>query len=511
MAIFDPFKLRHKPPSIFPTTVKTGHVFSVVAKFFFTICTLISVAMIFSYIIFSGCSDYQRIADHRRFGRDNVISTTNSSSSAIGQKNQSSEATDISHIFFGIGGSIQTWRERSRYTELWWRPNDTRGFVWLDEEPPLNMTWLPTYPPYKVSEDTSRFNYTCWYGTRSAIRMARIIKESFDLGLTNVRWFVMGDDDTVFFVDNLITVLSKYDHNQMYYIGGNSESVEQSIVHSYAMAYGGGGIAISYPLAVELVKILDGCIDRYASLYGSDQKIEACISGIGVPLTKELGFHQIDIRGNPYGILAAHPVAPLVSLHHLDYVDPIFPASTQIDALRRLISSYKTDPSRILQHSFCHDQTRNWSVSVSWGYTIQIYPSLVTARELETPFLTFKSWRTSSSEPFTFDTRPISEDPCERPIVYFLDRVYEVGSNQTLTTYRKHVEVSDAQCESPEYSRVSSVEFIDISLAKWMPALWKMAPRRQSCEIINGKEDSEYVINVKIRHFNPFESVSPQS
>ena len=186
------------------------------------------------------------------------------------------------------------------------------------------------------------------------------------------------------------------------------------------------------------------------------------------------GQIQIDLRGNPYGILAAHPVAPLVSLHHLDYVDPIFPASTQIDALRRLISAYKTDPSRILQHSFCHDQTRNWSVSVSWGYTIQIYPSLVTARELETPFLTFKSWRTSSSEPFTFDTKPISEDSCERPFVYFLDRVYGVGSNQTLTTYRKHVEMSDTQCESPEYSRLNSVEFIDISVAKWMPALWRM-------------------------------------
>jgi len=123
--------------------------------------------------------------------------------------------------------------------------------------------------------------------------MARIIKETFELGLTDVRWFIMGDDDTVFFVDNLITVLNKYDHNQMYYIGGNSESVEQDIVHSYAMAYGGGGIAISYPLAVELVKLLDGCIDRYASLYGSDQKIEACLSEIGVPLTKELGFHQV--------------------------------------------------------------------------------------------------------------------------------------------------------------------------------------------------------------------------
>ncbi|MCI40355.1 fringe-related family protein, partial [Trifolium medium] len=65
----------------------------------------------------------------------------------------------------------------------------------------------------------------------------------------------MGDDDTVFFTDNLITVLSKYDHNQMYYIGGNSESVEQDVIHFYTMAYGGGGFAISYPLAAELVKI----------------------------------------------------------------------------------------------------------------------------------------------------------------------------------------------------------------------------------------------------------------
>jgi len=37
------------------------------------------------------------------------------------------------------------------------------------------------------------------------------------------------------------------------------------------------------------------------------------------------------------------------------------------------------------------------------------------------------------------------------------------------------------------------------------------APRRQCCEIVNSEEDSESVINVKIRHFNPLESVTPQS
>ncbi|KAG5584225.1 hypothetical protein H5410_044659 [Solanum commersonii] len=80
----------------------------------------------------------------------------------------------------------------------------------------------------------------------------------------------MGDDDTIFFTENLVAILGKYDHNQMYYIGGNSESVEQNVVCSYSMAFGGGGIAISHLLAAELVKILDGCINRYHYLYGSD-------------------------------------------------------------------------------------------------------------------------------------------------------------------------------------------------------------------------------------------------
>lgn len=88
----------------------------------------------------------------------------------------------------------------------------------------------------------------------------------------------MGDDDTLFFTDNLVSVLRKYDHWLMYYVGATSESVEQDVVHSYCMAYGGGGFAISYPLAAKLVKVLDGCIDRYYTFYGSDQKIAACIS-----------------------------------------------------------------------------------------------------------------------------------------------------------------------------------------------------------------------------------------
>jgi hypothetical protein len=57
----------------------------------------------------------------------------------------------------------------------------------------------------------------------------RIVSETFRLGLPGVRWFVLGDYDTVFFPDNLLTVLNRFDHRQPYYIGSLSESHLQNI------------------------------------------------------------------------------------------------------------------------------------------------------------------------------------------------------------------------------------------------------------------------------------------
>ncbi|OMO76696.1 hypothetical protein COLO4_25483 [Corchorus olitorius] len=187
--------------------------------------------------------------------------------------------TNISHIVFGIGGSAKTWKERRAFSSLWYDVNSTRGFAWLDEEPDKNGT-VNGYDseagkslPYRLSgPEWTRFKYS---SARYAVRIARIIYDSFNLKLPNVRW---------------------YDHREMWYIGGNSESIEQNVMHAYDMAFGGGGFALSYPLAKKLVKQLDGCLEKYFYFFGSDQRIWACISDIGVPLTKEPGFHQVLLR-----------------------------------------------------------------------------------------------------------------------------------------------------------------------------------------------------------------------
>ncbi|XP_073047273.1 uncharacterized protein [Primulina eburnea] len=411
------------------------------------------------------------------------------------------QRTNISHILFGIGGSAASWGQRRHYCELWWRPHMHRVFVWLDQKPGDGAPepWPDTSPPYKVSEDTSRFKYNCGDASRSAVRIARIVKESFELGLKDVRWFVMGDDDTVFFTENLVNVLRKYDHNEMYYIGGHSESVEQVLTHSYSMGYGGGGFAISYPLAAELVRILDGCIDRYADFYGSDEKISGCMSEIGVPLTKELGFHQMDIQGDPYGLLSAHPLAPLVSLHHLDNIQPLFPDITRIDSVKKLIKAYESDPSRALQHTFCYDMSRNWSVSVSWGYTVQLYPFLVTGKVLSIPLRTFSTWRTLSQEPFTFDTRVMSSDPCERPVVFYFDGVKDVRNQKTLTSYKRVIDPNmGMRCEREDYTAAYLVKGFNVLAANLDPRVWNKAPRRQRCELMNGSDQQDGVLHIKI-------------
>lgn len=201
--------------------------------------------------------------------------------------------TEIHDVVFGIAASSKLWQQRKEYIKIWYKPNQMRGVVWLDDRVKYSPEDKGTLPPVRVSSDTSNFAYTNRQGHRSAIRISRIVTETLRLKMDYVRWFVMGDDDTVFITDNLVRILRKYDHTQYYYIGSLSESHIQNIFFSYGMAYGGGGFAISYPLAKALAKMQDRCIQRYPGLYGSDDRMQACMAELGVPLTKELGFHQV--------------------------------------------------------------------------------------------------------------------------------------------------------------------------------------------------------------------------
>lgn len=404
-----------------------------------------------------------------------------------------SAATELRQVVFGIAASASLWEKRKEYIKLWWRPKEMRGVVWLDKA--VRVRRDEGLPAVKISADTSRFSYTNKKGHRSAIRISRIVSETLRLGLKDVRWFVMGDDDTVFVVENLVRVLSKYDHRQFYYIGSLSESHLQNIYFSYGMAYGGGGFAISYPLAVALAGMQDRCIQRYPGLYGSDDRMQACMAELGVPLTKELGFHQYDVYGNLFGLLAAHPVTPLVSLHHLDVVEPIFPNVTRVDALRRLFVPTRLDSAGIMQQSICYDKSKRWTVSVSWGFAIQIYRGIFSAREMEMPSRTFLNWyRRADYTAYAFNTRPVSRNPCQKPFVFYLKSArYDPVTKRTVTEYARHrVAMPACRWKMPDPSSVNTI----LVHKSPDPGLWNRSPRRNCCRLMESKKKGSMLIDV---------------
>lgn len=65
--------------------------------------------------------------------------------------------TNATHIAFGIASSSGTWQNRRYYVESWWRPNLTRGFLFLDKTRKDFFPWSPASPPLRLFEDTSRY------------------------------------------------------------------------------------------------------------------------------------------------------------------------------------------------------------------------------------------------------------------------------------------------------------------------------------------------------------------
>ncbi|KAJ6426557.1 hypothetical protein OIU84_022203 [Salix udensis] len=405
--------------------------------------------------------------------------------------------TGFQHIVFGIAASAKLWEQRQNYIKIWYKPQEMRGIVWLDDKVKNQEREDSNLPPIKISSDTSRFSYT-----------------------------------------------NKQGHSL-------SESHLQNIFFSYGMAYGGGGFAISYPLAKALVKMQDRCIQRYPGLYGSDDRMQACMAELGVPLTKEVGFHQAflagqswdmfwesrvygalcnfkgllgrkalsimsykyhylnqelnnscvicryDVYGNLFGLLASHPVTPLVSLHHLDVVEPIFPNATRVQALQWLKVPMKLDSAGLMQQSICYDKSKRWTVSVSWGFAVQIFRGVFSPREIEMPSRTFLNWyRKADYIAYAFNTRPVSRNPCQKPFVFYLSKAkFDSSLNTTVSEYtRHHVPHPACRWKMPDPDKIETI----VVHKKPDPHLWDRSPRRNCCRVMSTKKKGSVMVNVGV-------------
>ncbi|XP_042012060.1 uncharacterized protein LOC121760466 [Salvia splendens] len=211
---------------------------------------------------------------------------------------QPTPPTNLSHLAFGILASEGGWHFRRSYIESWWRPNETRGHVYLDSPPTGDLLpWPARSPPFKVSDNLTELSKEARAVAPMAVRIVHGIKEVVrDVGGDDgsVRWVVIGDDDSIFFVENLVEVVARYDHTKHYYVGAASEFYMSNVWFSFNQGFGGAGIVLSFPLAKALADDMDNCIKRHAPFFiTADIIINACIGDLGVDLSPEYGLHQV--------------------------------------------------------------------------------------------------------------------------------------------------------------------------------------------------------------------------
>lgn len=144
---------------------------------------------------------------------------------------------------------------------------------------------------------------------------------------------------------------------------------------------------------------------------------------------------QWDIRGNAHGLLSAHPVAPFVSIHHVEAVDPFYPGLSSLDGLKLFSKAMRTDPRSFLQRSVCYDWVGRHTFSVSLGYVVQVFPNIVLPHELDRSEKTYSAWnRLSHRGEFDFDTRDPHRSVCKKPVLFFLKDIGRKG-NTTVGSY----------------------------------------------------------------------------
>ncbi|CAG8979148.1 hypothetical protein HYALB_00000282 [Hymenoscyphus albidus] len=180
------------------------------------------------------------------------------------------------------------------------------------------------------------------------------------------KYFALIDDDTFFpYMSELTRTLFTYDYRKPYYIGTFTERVDWFLDNHVPMAYGGGGVFLTAPLAKQVSEA--NCLERredgrYAlDANQGDRLLYNCIhERTSVTITYQPRLNQMDQFGDPSGFYESGE-QPL-SVHH-------FKSWHRADVAKYHVVADACGEDCVLQRFQFKD-----NFIVSNGYSIAQYP-----------------------------------------------------------------------------------------------------------------------------------------
>jgi hypothetical protein len=209
-------------------------------------------------------------------------------------------------------------------------------------------------------------------------------KNDIDKKNKRVQWFAVGDDDTVWFIENLLYTLQHYNSSNVIYLGDISDKTVQIAHHRDYYAYGGGGVLLSRPLVLRFSQHTQEC-KRFTNMFAGDAMIGKCVTAVlKVNLTRNSNFHQMDHGGDNSGILESG-VDGLVSLHHMFCIwKPFFDehADKINETMYLLELAYNTFKKTFLKRYVRFNYKTKQTLLITLGYSFSIFSRILSHAEL---------------------------------------------------------------------------------------------------------------------------------
>ena len=201
-----------------------------------------------------------------------------------------------------------------------------------------------------------------------------------------IKWLAMSDDDTLWFMANLLHLLREYKASDLIYLGNISDRLEAVQYHGDHFAYGGGGLLLSRPLHARLVQSWNGCRENFSDLYGGDEMVGKCIVQVlKINLTRNMHFHQFDHQGDLRGYLQSG-INGVVSLHHLFSLWEPYPVQhvrNESHLVSLLRSAYDQHQTGLFKRYRKYNWQKNQTYLLTLGYSFSIIDQIVTWEEFE--------------------------------------------------------------------------------------------------------------------------------
>ena len=153
-------------------------------------------------------------------------------------------------------------------------------------------------------------------------------------------WYIMIDDDTYMFMENLVEALKNYDPDKDYYFG-SSTVVKGCSEEPINFAYGGAGIVLSRSAMKKIIDGFDGCMSTTLSCQWGDARLGLCLFEHGVIMSNEL--YSVFYEEPPNAMETYFPsdscINPLTFHHMLPHqTQTLFELETKMKTINRMIT-----------------------------------------------------------------------------------------------------------------------------------------------------------------------------